>query len=56
MTYMAPCGSVTCDQADSSKLSWFKISQSGYKSPGLWVQQEISTLYHLIVVSKHYDF
>jgi len=41
MTYMASCGSTTCDKFDSSKAKWFKIAEAGRKANGDWVQQDI---------------
>ncbi|PSR83810.1 hypothetical protein PHLCEN_2v5624 [Hermanssonia centrifuga] len=44
MTYMASCGSTTCDQFDASGAKWFKIDQLGLKSDGsTWNQADIST-------------
>jgi hypothetical protein len=43
MTYMASCGSTTCDKFDASNAQWFKIAEAG-KKPGndsTWVQQDI---------------
>lgn len=42
MTYLASCGSTTCDQFDSRTAKWFKIDQVGRDSSGTWVQQQIS--------------
>ena len=52
MTYMANCGSTTCDKYDPTNAKWFKIDQQG-KQPNntaLWVQAEISKL----IISSHY--
>ncbi|KIJ64018.1 lytic polysaccharide monooxygenase [Hydnomerulius pinastri MD-312] len=42
MTYMASCGSTTCDQYDSTNAEWFKIEETGLQ-PGdmVWYQQNI---------------
>ncbi|KAF9651788.1 glycoside hydrolase family 61 protein [Thelephora ganbajun] len=41
MTYLASCGSTTCDSFDSRTAKWFKIDQAGRDSSGNWVQQQI---------------
>ncbi|OJT10798.1 Endoglucanase-7 [Trametes pubescens] len=42
LTYMASCGSTTCDKFDASGAQWFKVDQAGKKSDGsTWVQQDI---------------
>jgi len=41
MTYMASCGSTTCDKFDSTKAKWFKIDQVGKDSNGKWLQQRM---------------
>jgi len=41
MTYMASCGSTTCDKFDASQAKWFKIDEAGRKSNGDWFQQDI---------------
>ena len=46
LTYLANCGSTTCDQYDPTNAKWFKIYQVG-KQPNnnaLWVQAEVSKL------------
>lgn len=46
LTYMASCGSTTCDKFDASGAQWFKVDQVGKKSDGsAWVQQDISKCY-----------
>jgi len=43
MTYMASCGSTTCDQFDPTNAKWFKIDEAG-KQPNdssTWIQQDI---------------
>ncbi|KAJ3495920.1 hypothetical protein NLJ89_g10554 [Agrocybe chaxingu] len=43
LTYLASCGSQTCDDFDAGSAKWFKIQQVGRKSPGgPWAQQDIS--------------
>ncbi|RPD56323.1 hypothetical protein L226DRAFT_469284 [Lentinus tigrinus ALCF2SS1-7] len=43
MTYMASCGSTTCDKFDSTDAQWFKIDQAGKKAndDSTWVQADI---------------
>ncbi|KAI0631525.1 glycosyl hydrolase family 61-domain-containing protein [Trametes polyzona] len=42
ITYMASCGSTTCDKFDASGAKWFKVDQAGKKSDGsTWFQQDI---------------
>ncbi|KJA17638.1 lytic polysaccharide monooxygenase [Hypholoma sublateritium FD-334 SS-4] len=43
LTYMASCGSTTCDKFDDTQAKWFKISEDG-KTPGdnsTWLQQRL---------------
>ncbi|KAF4610007.1 hypothetical protein D9613_010339 [Agrocybe pediades] len=40
-TYMASCGSTTCDKFDSSQAKWFKISEDGRRADGLWQQKTL---------------
>ncbi|KAF8186229.1 glycoside hydrolase family 61 protein [Pholiota molesta] len=45
LTYMASCGSTTCDKFDASNAKWFKISQDG-KEPSddsTWIQARLMT-------------
>lgn len=42
LTYLASCGSTTCDKFDSMTAKWFKIDQIGRQNNGTWVQQQIS--------------
>ena len=42
MTYMASCGSTSCDKFDSLDAEWFKIDQAGKKDADTWIQQDIS--------------
>lgn len=46
LTYLASCGSTTCDEFDSRTAKWFKIDQVGRDSSGNWVQQQISQPFH----------
>jgi len=39
LTYLASCGSVSCDKFDASNAQWFKINEVGKRSGG-WVQQD----------------
>jgi hypothetical protein len=42
LTYMASCGSTTCDKFDARTARWFKIQQVGRSSPGgNWAQQDL---------------
>ncbi|OBZ72745.1 Cellulose-growth-specific protein [Grifola frondosa] len=41
MTYMASCGSTTCDQFDAANAQWFKIAEVGKDSNGTWAQQQL---------------
>jgi len=43
MTYMASCGSVTCDKFDGKNAKWFKIQQVARKTDGSghWAQQDV---------------
>ncbi|KAG6872078.1 hypothetical protein C0995_013296 [Termitomyces sp. Mi166 len=43
MTYMASCGSTTCDKFDSTQAKWFKIDQQGRKNGngGDWIQADV---------------
>ncbi|KNZ76499.1 Cellulose-growth-specific protein, partial [Termitomyces sp. J132] len=55
MTYLASCGSTTCDKFDSTKAKWFKIDQQGQDASGKWIQAELRkylyTLYKSITIS-----
>lgn len=42
ITYLASCGSTTCDQFDSRTAKWFKIDQVGQDDNGGWIQKQIS--------------
>ena len=42
LTYLASCGSTTCDSFDARTAKWFKIDQVAKDSNGAWVQQQIS--------------
>ncbi|ESK93339.1 glycoside hydrolase family 61 protein [Moniliophthora roreri MCA 2997] len=42
LTYMASCGSESCDKFDSSTARWFKIQQVGRKAKGQeWAQADL---------------
>ncbi|KAG6853493.1 hypothetical protein C0991_004039 [Blastosporella zonata] len=41
MTYMASCGSTTCDKFDSTTAKWFKIDQQGLDSDRHWAQANV---------------
>jgi len=41
LTYLASCGSTTCDQFDSRTAKWFKIDQVAKDDSGNWVQQQL---------------
>ncbi|KAF4610008.1 hypothetical protein D9613_010338 [Agrocybe pediades] len=41
LTYMASCGSVSCDKFDASKAKWFKIGEEGYASGSTWKQASL---------------
>ncbi|KAF8965495.1 glycosyl hydrolase family 61-domain-containing protein [Flammula alnicola] len=45
LTYMASCGSTTCDKFDASNAKWFKIQQDGKKSGdnSVWAQADLMT-------------
>lgn len=49
LTYMASCGSTTCDKFDSTSAKWFKIDQVGTKAgdANTWVQADISVYLNL---------
>lgn len=43
LTYMASCGSTSCDQFDPTGATWFKINQAGLESDGsTWYQGAIA--------------
>ncbi|KAI0668780.1 glycosyl hydrolase family 61-domain-containing protein [Trametes maxima] len=43
MTYLASCGSTTCDKFNGSTAQWFKIDEAGKKpnDDSQWIQQDI---------------
>lgn len=44
LTYMANCGSVTCDKFNQADAQWFKIDQVGRKpNSAEWVQNDLMT-------------
>jgi len=40
-TYLASCGSQSCDQFDAINAKWFKIQQDGRRKDGTWTQQDL---------------
>ncbi|KAF8996128.1 glycosyl hydrolase family 61-domain-containing protein [Cyathus striatus] len=43
LTYMASCGSTTCDKFDSTTAKWFKIDQVGMVAAGKWGQADLQS-------------
>ncbi|KAF8996129.1 glycosyl hydrolase family 61-domain-containing protein [Cyathus striatus] len=43
LTYMASCGSTTCDKFDSTTAKWFKIDQVGLVASGKWGQADLQS-------------
>ncbi|KAJ2932194.1 hypothetical protein H1R20_g4889, partial [Candolleomyces eurysporus] len=41
LTYMASCGSVSCDKFDASTARWFKIAELGKKPNGQWHMADV---------------
>ncbi|KAF9497018.1 hypothetical protein BDN71DRAFT_1481963 [Pleurotus eryngii] len=41
LTYLASCGSTSCDKFNAADAKWFKIHEGGKKSNGQWLQQDI---------------
>lgn len=41
LTYLASCGSVSCDKFNAADAKWFKIHEAGKKSNGQWFQQDV---------------
>jgi len=41
MTYLASCGSTTCDKFDARTAKWFKIDQAGQDGNGGWIQKQL---------------
>jgi len=41
LTYMASCGSTTCDQFESADAEWFKINEVGKNGSSTWTQAEL---------------
>lgn len=50
MTYMASCGSTSCDQFDPTGAKWFKIDQVGKKDASTWYQEDICESFGLTKV------
>jgi len=42
LTYLANCGSTTCDQFDITQAKWFKIQQLGMKDANSWYLADIA--------------
>ncbi|CAK5262488.1 unnamed protein product [Mycena citricolor] len=42
LTYLANCGSQTCDQFDASQAQWFKIEEAGRDASG-WAQAQLNS-------------
>jgi hypothetical protein len=40
LTYLASCGSTTCDKFDARTAKWFKIDEAGKDNNGVWIQQQ----------------
>ncbi|KAJ7159098.1 glycosyl hydrolase family 61-domain-containing protein [Mycena crocata] len=40
-TYMASCGSKSCDKFDAKEARWFKISEQGQDASGNWAQTKL---------------
>ncbi|PFH46589.1 lytic polysaccharide monooxygenase, partial [Amanita thiersii Skay4041] len=40
LTYLASCGSQSCEKLDVSKAKWFKISELGLRPNGTWIQED----------------
>jgi len=46
LTYMASCGSTTCDKFNAANAKWFKIQQIGRKNGnGDWAQADLSMFF-----------
>jgi hypothetical protein len=43
ITYMASCGSTTCDKFDSTTAKWFKIDEVGRVASGKWGQADLQS-------------
>ncbi|KAF4585189.1 hypothetical protein EYR40_002026 [Pleurotus pulmonarius] len=41
LTYLASCGSTSCDKFNAADAKWFKIHEAGKKSNGQWFQQDV---------------
>jgi hypothetical protein len=54
LTYMASCGSTTCDQFDATQAKWFKIHQVGrQEGSGLWYQQALCMIQSFVPEKNH---
>ena len=57
LTYMANCGSTTCDQYDITNAKWFKIEQVGLNPNGSgWAQAGLSTFTNRFLFISHFLF
>ncbi|KAF7371178.1 hypothetical protein MSAN_00753300 [Mycena sanguinolenta] len=41
MTYLASCGSESCNKFNASEAKWFKINQQGQEADGTWAQAKL---------------
>ncbi|KAJ6471899.1 glycosyl hydrolase family 61-domain-containing protein [Mycena sanguinolenta] len=41
ITYLASCGSESCDKFNASEAKWFKIDQQGQEADGTWAQAKL---------------
>ena len=57
LTYMASCGSTTCDKFNAANAKWFKIQQIGRKNGnGDWAQADLSMSFFSISCLIIYSF
>lgn len=55
LTYMASCGSTTCDKFDITQAKWFKIQQLGMMDASNWYLANIGAFTSLINFISHAD-
>ena len=55
LTYMASCGSTTCDKFDITQAKWFKIEQLGMKDPSTWYLANVGAFTSLVHFISHAD-
>ena len=55
LTYMASCGSTTCDKFDITQAKWFKIEQLGMKDPSTWYLANVGAFTSLVHFISHPD-